>query len=358
MATTPFTFTSEGVGTVSTKQWDRQCSLIVGDNSGKALDLSALEVKFAVSSATQQTLKKLECRIYNPSPTTVQKIRSEFTRVQLSVAYEDQPLKLLFNGLITFIRTGKENGVDSFLDVEAADSDEGYNWATVSVPLPAGSNSLNDQLQAVLDALRPFGITAGYIPDLSKLNDNATPGTLASGQWYIPGALPRGKVMYGSAKNLLRQIAASANCFWFIDNGALIMFPTNSWIPGGTIVINTSSGMVGSPVQTFDGLQVRSLLNTNIHTGSLIRVDSADIQATDFRTDVPQVDFSNGQVFGQRALQPGLDRSGFYVVYKLVETGDTRADEWYSDMVCAAVDPTNGVQPVTDTFRQKIIGEA
>lgn len=54
-----------------TQQWLRKAELIVGDDAGNALDLSALHITFSVHGATTQTLKRATVRVYNLSQDTI-----------------------------------------------------------------------------------------------------------------------------------------------------------------------------------------------------------------------------------------------------------------------------------------------
>ena len=71
---------------MGTPQYGRKVSLIVGQDSGAALELSALRVVFHVRRGDLQTPNSAAIRVYNVSETTKQRIEKEFTRVVLQLS--------------------------------------------------------------------------------------------------------------------------------------------------------------------------------------------------------------------------------------------------------------------------------
>ena len=120
-----------------TQQWIRRVSLIVGDATGKGLDLSELHVSFRTFSATTQSPKRSTIRVYNVKDATARTIQNEFTQVFLQAGYGDN-FGLIFSGAIKQARKGRENATDTFIDLIAADGDEAYNWSVANTTLAAG----------------------------------------------------------------------------------------------------------------------------------------------------------------------------------------------------------------------------
>jgi hypothetical protein len=334
-------FSSAAVAIPDQPQWLRKCELVVADDSGKGLDLSAMEFKFDVVSATASTLKRLDCRIYNLSENTANKIQ-QATQIRLKAGYQNNPYGVIFSGLISFFRRGKENSVDSFLDITAGDCESAYNFGTVSRALQAGS-SLDDQLQVVLDALKEYGITRGDIPDLTSTAISASATTAT----YSP-RLTRGTSCFRMIKEVLQDLSVAAKCNWFFEDGRLNMIPLDGVREGGAIILDTRSGLVGAPTQTLDGLVIRSLLNPNIQTARALQVSSKLIQTATPVPGATQPDFAD-------PTTPGLSKQGLYKVYQLHHMGDMRSDEWFTEAICAAIDPDNGVGVRSDTFAQAVL---
>ena len=303
------------------QQWIRRISLIVGDASGNGLDLSALHIKFNVWSATTQSPKHAMSRIYNVADATAVALQQEFTQVFLQAGY-DGSYGQIFSGAIKQARKGRENATDTFVDIVAADSDQAYNWAVVNTTLAAGWSLTNYHL-ALMQSMATYGVTAGYTTQFSSVK------------------LPRGKVIYGPARDHMRLLSQSAGAQWTIIDGKLQLVRVNDYIPGQTIVLTSATGMIGMPVQTVDGIVVKSLLNPNIVPGRQIQLDNASIQGAQISVDYTAVNYF-----------PSTDADGFYKVYAVHQNGDTRGQDFYTDLICTAV---NGTQPLSSTYTNAVV---
>jgi hypothetical protein len=300
-----------------TQQYLRKVRLIVGGSSAPGvaanpdagIDLSELHIRFQVRNTTAQTLKRAEIRIYNLNQDTARKIQNEFTRVELSAGYGDQ-VGLIFQGQIAQIQVGRENATDSYVHIFAQDGDAAYNFATTNRTLAKGWTP--DQMySALLQDLSSFGVTAGYKPDFS--------GESAS----------RGMACYGMTRDHLRNLAEQQGCEWNIEDGKLNFVKLSSFMPGEAVVLNSASGMIGTPEMTIQGLMVRSLLNSNIKSGGQIQIDNASIAS--LTINIP---------YAGNEVVPGTDADGFYTSRVVQHVGDTRGPEWYTSMICVAVDGT------------------
>lgn len=309
---------------MSTQQYGRKLSLIVGQDAGAALDLSELRIVFSVKRGDLQTPNSLRARVYNVSETTKQRIENEFTRVVLQAGYEGN-FGIIFDGTIKQVRRGRDNQTDTYLDITAADGDSAYNFAVVNTSLAAGS-TVEQHVQAACTAMNQFGVSLGYVPDLPS------------------NPLPRGKVMFGMARDFMRGAARTAQAVWSIQDGKVQLVPETSYRPGDIPVITSQTGMVSLPEQTQNGIAVKMLLNPYVKISQLIQLDNASIQRFEFSLNVQQ------QAQNERiALQAKLQDDGFYYVMTAEHHGDTRGQDFYTDVICLAADVT--VLP--DTFKDK-----
>ncbi len=321
-------------GPSNQRLWLRRCQLTIG-TSGKSYDLSKLRVQFRVASKTVQTLKSAEITIYNPAPETAQAIlkQPEFAQVSLSAGYQSGPFSPIFSGKIAYVRWGKEDAVTSFVTIIATDSDAAYNWATINTTLPAGAKP-QDQRDAILSALKPYGIT---------LMQNPPP---------LPATqLTRSKAMYGMVRDALTDFANSIGCYWHFANGVLNFVAKDAPLAGDVIVLTPQTGLLGAPEQTLDGLNVRALLNPNIVTGRLIKVNAPLVNQGAFSDPrlVPQPSYSSVP------YQPGLSANGVYTVYSLVHEGDNRGtgNDWQTRMIAVAT--ASNTPPLTPTFINAVV---
>jgi baseplate hub protein gp41 len=316
-----------------TLQYRRQLSLVVSNLAGKGLELGAMRVTFTVKRGDMQTPNSLDARVFNLSNETAQKINSaEFTQVQLSAGYNptndpNVSPALIFKGTVRQTRLGRINQLESYVDITAADGDEAYNFAPIFITVPAGNSNQPSQIAAAIYGALSVNagntsqkITQGYLPE------------------FQPNGCIRGRVLYGMARDEARDHAWQNNCKWSIQDGAFTMVPYTSYIPGAEVpVISVATGLIGVPEQTQQGINIRTLLNANYKIGQLIKLDS-QINAFRFGLDLPS------EVTNQ-ALAPGIvtDQQGLYYVMCANHTGDTRGQNWYTDLTCLAVDATQTI---------------
>jgi hypothetical protein len=305
-------------------QYFRNVSLIVAPANGSlALELNEFHFNFWVRRGDNQTPNSLTVRIYNLSRETAQQLSnaptSEFSRVVLQCGYiglpGEQPfLGTIFDGNIKYVNTGNETAKDSFIEIVAADGDSAYNFAFVNITLAAGSTH-TDQINACLAAMsqvRPDGITGGYIPTYT------TP-------------LPYGKTMFGLARDYLRDISKTVQASWSIQDGQLQLVPLDGYLPNEAIDLNSATGLIGFPQRTLSGLQVRCLINPQIKIGGRIRINNAYVQGLTYS-------LTTGGNAGIFPSSIAIDADGYYRVLWVEHTGDTRGNQWYSDLICISLD--------------------
>lgn len=302
---------------MSVRQYLRKASLIVGqvEASRGALDLSALRFTFSIKRGDIQTPNTADIRVYNVAPDTTLAIEKEFARVVIQAGYEGN-FGIIFDGLIKQVRRGRESATDTYIDITAADGDSAYNYSMSAFALAAGSTP-NDRVSAILEAMATNGVVNGYIPPL--------PGN----------PLPRGKSVFAMSRDELRNIAFNTQTSWSIQDGKLQMVPITAYKPGEIPVITAATGMLGLPEQTQNGIRVKCLLNPNIKIGQAIKLDNESIQR--FRFGLGVTDQPTNFALEQ---QIKLNNDGLYYVMLVEHSGDTRGQEWMSDLICLAIDAT------------------
>lgn len=300
---------------MSTPQFGRKASLIIGLNSGDSLDLSELRFRFIIQRGDLQTPNSARIRVYNVSQETAQRVQKEFTRVVVQAGYKGN-YGIIFDGTLIQVRRGRESQTDTYLDITAADGDSAYNFAVVNTTLAAGSTA-SDHIAACSREMENFGVTQGYMPEIAGK------------------PLPRGKVMFGMARDFLRLAAKTTSMVWSIQDGKLQMVPETSYAPGEIPKITSETGMIGMPEQTQNGIAIKMLLNPSIKIGRLIQIDNKSVQQFEFGLSVPQQE-TNARIAQQNKLQD----DGFYYVMVAEHSGDTRGNDWYTDVICLAADGT------------------
>lgn len=296
---------------MSQLQYIRVCNLIVAGGDGEGLDLGKMRVVFKCKKSDAQTPNTAEIRVYNLAQSTVTQIREEFTTVTLQAGYESN-IGVIFTGNIKQVRFGRENQTDTYIDIAAGDGDDAYNWAVTNTTLAAGA-SQSDQIKAAGAPMAGKGVSTGYVADTGG------------------DRLPRGKVMYGMSRDYLRQSAQASDTSWSIQDGKLQFVKMTGLLPDKAVLLNSKTGLIGTPEQTNDGIKVKCLLNPLLKIGAKVQIDEADIQTA----KLP--DTSKGATANKPAA---ITSDGVYRVLTIEHTGDTRGNDWYSDIVCLGVDET------------------
>lgn len=302
-----------------TEQFNRAISLIVFGPDLDGLDLSELRIKFSVKRSDTMTPNTADIRIYNLEEKTAIRIRDEFKDVILQAGYEGN-YGVIFKGNIKQVILGRESATDTFIDIVAGDGDHAYNFAVVNQTLAAGATQ-RDQVNAASVSMAGKGVTEGNIGD------------------FPAQQLPRGKVMYGNARTYLKNVADNTDKAWSIQDSKLTFIPKKSYLPGEVVVITSKTGMIGTPQQTNEGVNVKCLLNPNIRIGTRLQIDNRSIERFKINLAVPN---------SPANIPAPLTADGVYYVLVIEHQGDTRGVDWYSSMICLNMDvttnPINSVQ--------------
>lgn len=299
-------------------QYLRLCSLVLANQSGDALDLSALRIVFAVNKTDGQTPNTANIRVYGLNRDTKNRIEKEFTDVLLQAGYESN-FGIVFTGTAKKVIKGTEqNNVDHYLEIQAADGDNAYNFSTVNTTISAGA-SRRDQIDKIAKVMNGKGVSTGSI----ELDDTQK--------------LPRGKVMYGMSRDYMRQSSASGGASWTIQDGVLKVIPKTGVLPGQAVVLNSGSGLIGRPEQTNTGIKFRCLLNPFILVGGAVQIDQKYIQEAQLQ-EAPEP--KDGKAAKEVDKPASIEADGFYRVIKLSYTGDTRGNDWYCEGEALDIDAT------------------
>lgn len=312
------------------QQYLRKCELLVYGTNLDGLDLSNLRIKFSVKKSDSQTPNIAEIRVYNVEAETALSMLINLSpptgigvgtrgRVILQAGYQSN-FGVIFQGNIKQIILGRESATDTFVDIIAGDGHNAYNYAIVNTTIAKGSDQ-TAQINAAVTATAPYGVTLGHVAGVPA------------------NKLPRGKVMYGNAKNYLRAVGQNTSQTWSIQNEKVTLVPKTSYLPGTAVVLTSKTGLIGTPQQTNEGVNVKCLLNPNIQIGGRINIAEATI--SDFKIDLSNVN-------SPANIAPPLTQDGTYYVLVAEYSGDTRGTDWYTTIVGInmniTTNPINSVQ--------------
>ncbi len=167
---------------------------------------------------------------------------------------------------------------------------------------------------------------AGILKEIAKSSRNPIPvGSIS--QSLHSQKLPRGKVIFGEPKKYIRQMTQDKNCQWFFGEEGLSVFNINEPLPheDKATVVSPKTGLIGTPQQTQGGIIIRTLLNPLLiirNPAMVVKVDNSVIRQT--KIDVGQ-------------LVSPLDQDGYYKIIKVRHIGDTRGNDWYTEITCVSL---------------------
>lgn len=295
-------------------QFQRAYSLIVaGEKTGK--DLSTLRFRFSVDTADVETPNTAIIRIYNPSSDTAKSIvKREFTTVILQAGYVDgSNYGQIFKGEIKRARIGRERNVDSFIEIMAAEGDFLYNFGFVNTTT-APNSTPQDRVAAIADATQ------------TKVQKDMSSAFGATG-----GILPRGTVLFGLTRTLLRDESLTAFNRWSIQDGAITFVPMSSYLPGEVLVLDSQHGLIGTPEVTDNGINVRCLINPKLRIGGLVKINQDLINK--------EIVFTQGfPSYTSLSFPTQTAANNTYRVLAVNYVGDTRGNDWYADVIALDVD--------------------
>jgi hypothetical protein len=294
-----------------TRLYDRRCNLFIATPDGEALDLGQLHCKFAISRSDAQSPNWAAITVDNLADETAKRIQAEGTRLILQAGYRDL-VGVIFDGTITQAIYGRPNGTETTLTLAASDGDLAYNFATVNQTLAAGATQA-DQVKTAIAAMSAHGVGEGFLADMGG------------------PSLPRGKVMYGMARDVMRQSCRSSVATWSIQDGKVQVLKRTGLLPGTAVLLSPSTGLIGTAEQTEDGIKARCLLNPMIRVGGTVKLDQSAI--LEQVTQAP----SGGSTAETKKPSP-IAADGIYRVYEVGYVGEIPGNDWYCNLVCLGAD--------------------
>ena len=231
-------------------QFKRKWNIIASESGGDGLDLSALRCSFIVDKKDTQTPNQAEFVLYNLSQDTAARLKKSFTNIIVNCGYEAN-FGLIFSGNIKGFEQSKE-GTETLLKVTAGDGDKAYNYTVINKTLAAGATP--DSI--ISEAAGAMGVPMGY----KSTVDTA--------------ALPRAKVLYGRPHEFIREQADNTECTWSVQDGKILFLKRTEVTPGSAVLLNSSTGLIGIPKVTEDGITGECLLNPKLKIGAPIKLES------------------------------------------------------------------------------------
>lgn len=278
-----------------TRQYIRDYKLIIQPVTGSSREISQLKIDFEITKSVLSFPNLARIDIYNPNKDTEAALKEKFTNVILNVGYVGN-LKLIFKGEVRNVFNSKI-GTERIITVYAGDGQR--DWQNTLFNKTFAENvPTNEVIRELLSSFKSLSL--GTIEGLPTAADKL-----------------RGQTLSGSSKDILDTFAAEYGFTWSIQDGEVVTTPIERPIVGTeAVVINSATGMVGSPTITEIGVDVTTLLNPDLLPNRVFQVESV------------ASDVSLGNIFFRNVKKTSAE--GLYKIQEVTFKGTNRDGDWLS----------------------------
>lgn len=246
-----------------TTLFERDWSIRVG-----SLELTRIDVTFSVTRTLKPEPNTAELGIYNLNPDHRSQVESQVSvPVIIEAGYVGAGRSVIFHGDMRNAATERE-GADRITRLESGDGERRRQRARISRSFRGGT-SVETVLRELASAL---GVGIGNAVEAFR-----------SATFSTGAAVFRERcVLSGGVAAELEQLCRSCGLEYSIQNGALQVLPRGRPLQGTAIVLNSDSGLIGSPKKERDDRQ-RPLLTAvcmmipDVNPGRLVQIQSEDV---------------------------------------------------------------------------------
>jgi len=275
-----------------------------------ALDVSNLRCVWHTQQTNGTSVTIGTLVVYNMNAATEGDVIREGFQASIYAGYQNGQYGEIMTGDIVQVIRNRENGIDYRLEILLMKGTLNFDTNLVKTSIGAGATPRDVIQQIAKSATDPI--------EINKINDT------------IPNTpLPRGKVLYGTVGKYYRDIAVMHDAqYWMDDNNQLKFGKVSDEIPASQeIVLTPTTGLVGTPSYSDNGIQITMLMDARVKIGTMIKIDNSIIQEA-----LINVDATTGM--GQNASQKTqFDEDGEYQTFSVQHDGDTYGNNWFTKVV-------------------------
>ena len=235
---------------------------VQGSDSNQYVIEPPFTIEFAIQQALFSSALQGSIKVYNLSKDTRNllykdsldtKTYGAYGRsITFEAGYGDSLSTILKGNVLKCESYRPERSVNFFTEIIANNNlwamrNCNTNWSS------NGAITKNAVISQLLSDLSGSGVKRGYISDFS-------------------GDYSRGRVMIGNTWDLLRT-ETGGNCF--IDSGRVHCLKTDDYFEGEVVLINSDSGLLGTPKKSGNCLVFEMLFEPRLQIGQKIHIDSA-----------------------------------------------------------------------------------
>lgn len=283
--------------------YDRRCVLQVGkappsnyvQQVPDALKVDGLRMTFKITLDDRPEPNSAEIAVYNLSKDSRAQLQGKGFRVILSAGYAQSVEQILSGDVRLFDHQRVDT--DWVTKIEVGDGERAFKYARMSESFGAGT-SMRDVISRAIKAV------------------GQDPGNALQVAQKIAGDFATGYVAHGRAALELTRLLEPAGYTWSVQGGRLQILGPDDYTAEEGPLVSPDTGMIGTPEVGSPEkkgepavLKVRSLLLPRMRPGQRFEVRSSA-------------------------------KSGTFKASKVVHTGDTAGNDWYTEIEAKVAQPS------------------
>lgn len=251
--------------------FERKVILDIYPATGAAKRIDGLRINFEVAKTSKSTPNRSTIKVFNLNENSRSLFAGKETRVALQIGYlglnpngilntgflSSKNVELVFIGNITNFEHKKEK-TDIITDMELGDGSNRFRNAKIEKGYPENT-SLSLAIDDVIEAL---GLKRGPIMGIPNRK------------------YKNGLVVSGLAKDQLDKLCAANDLEWSIQDETVQIFPRYTTTNENVILLNSKTGLIGSPRKTKDGIAFDSLIQPILRPGRKVKIESKFLSGT------------------------------------------------------------------------------
>ena len=227
----------------------------VGRPGEKGKRWHTLKMTFKIERDDSGKPDKGSVQIYNLNSDSIKYIQKPGNQVFLYAGYENnETLPLMYSG---DIREAKEtiSGVSNIMTITGKDGGNFYTKSKFSKTMKGPVN----KLEVVKSLAASAGLTLKSLPALIKGDTTQFMNGFSSN---------------GPSREALDNATKAMGCSWTIQNSELIVTKAGKPTDDRAVVLNSTSGLVGSPEITKTGIKFKALLDPWLMPRRIVKMES------------------------------------------------------------------------------------
>lgn len=279
------------------RQYKRAYELTITSEDGSSKIIKHLRINFEITKTILGFPNLCRLSIYNANNDTLSLLQKEYTKITLNAGYEGN-IRLLFKGEVRNIFQNKK-GVDKIIDVYAGDGEKDWQNSTFNKTFKE-TVSMQTIIKDVISSFKE--LTTGVLEGLPNEADKIL-----------------GQSISGSSKDVMDMFAKEYGFNWSVQDGEIVTTPIDEPLSGNqAVLINSVTGMIGSPTITIVGADVTTLLNPKLLPNKAFKIESinANVQL--------------GNLFFRDVKRTTAE--GTYKIQEVIFKGDSREGDWLSSV--------------------------